>query len=129
MIYSYAEKIYDLSLKLKRYRYSDFLFKRKRLQVIDELKEIGELVFDLINELKSDSSFAPVYYDLALFMYKSLFECMTFLASKGKNDRQTIWRYIHGFHNLPRAFLPVDHSMKVSAETAMEYYRPYIKAD
>ena len=45
MIYSYGEQIYDLSLKLKRYRHSDFLFKRKRLQVIDELKEIGELVF------------------------------------------------------------------------------------
>lgn len=99
------------------------------MQLIDDLRAVSALVSMLEEELFSDSSYSADYLNLVFFMSKSLFECMSFLAEKKKNYRLSVWRYIQGFHNLPRAFLDDKHPMKISVETAMEYYRPYIKAD
>lgn len=129
MIQTYAETLYNESIKLKRYGDSQLRFKRNRKQLIDDLRAISALVSTLEAELLSDSSYSSDYLNLVFFMSKSLFECMSFLAGKEKNYRLSVWRYLQGFHNLARVFLDDKHPMKISVETAMEYYRPYIKAD
>ena len=129
IIQKYAETLYNESLKLKKYDDFQLRFKRNRMQLINDLQVISALVSTLEEELLSDSSYFSNYYSLVFFMSKSLFESMSLLAEKKKNYRLSVCRYIHGFHNLPRAFLDDKHPMKISVESAMSYYRPYIKAD
>ena len=128
MVPTLAEELYNKSLALKKYCTSDLLKKRKRSELLDDLQLNQQIVFKILECLKNDLSYSSEYYDLAVFMCRSLFECVCFLASKKKNNRLTIWRYIHVFHNLPRAFLPLDNRARVSVADAMDYFGAYLNA-
>ncbi|MBO4769361.1 MAG: hypothetical protein J5563_01095 [Clostridia bacterium] len=129
MVSQLAEELYDKSLSLEKYSTFDLMLKRKRVVLLNELQTVQQLICSILNELKTDLSYSSEYYELALFMCRNLFECVCFLASKTKNCRQTVWRYIHGFHNLPRAFLPLENKARLSVAEAMDYYKPYLKLD
>jgi hypothetical protein len=124
-----AEELYNKSLALKKYSASDLLYERKRTVLLNDLQTNQQIVFRILGALKDDMSYSSEYYDLAVFMCRSLFECTYYLASKKKNYRRTVWRYVHGFHNLPRAFLPLDSRARVSVKDAMNYYASYMNAE
>ena len=94
-----------------------------------ELLETQELVRKLIINLHSDLNYSNEYLKLALFIDKTLSDCIIILTSKSKNYRETVRRNIWGFHNLPRAFLKSDSEFKISPNQALEYYKPYLKLD
>ena len=129
MIATLAKELYEKSMVLKKYSTVDLMQKSKRAALLCELQNDQQLASLILKELKNDLSYSSEYYDLALVMCNSLFECVCSLASKKKNYRQTVWRYIHGFHNLPRAVLPIESKARISAAQAMNYYRPYLKTD
>ena len=127
MIEKLAEQIYEKSLKLKKISTDDLLLKSKRIQALDDLCEIKPLISSLLLELKDNTLFSDEYFKLALLMYESVFESVVILSKKEKNYKTTAIKYIHGFHNLPRAFLPIENRMRISASDAMNYYSQYIK--
>ena len=129
MISKLAEEIYVKSIQLKKYNSRSLLFKKNRLTLEKELCELQEKVGAILNSLYGNTDYSVEYYDFALFMNKTLTECILLLTSKSKNYRNTVTRYIWGFHNLPRAFLPMEDSMKITPEEAMAYYIPYLKLD
>ncbi|MBQ6825115.1 MAG: hypothetical protein IJP34_00455 [Clostridia bacterium] len=129
MVEKIAEDIYEKSIYFKIYSTKNLFFKKNRLLLKKELLETKELVRKLIINLYSDLNYSNEYLKLALFMDKSLTDCIIILTSKSKNYRETVRRYIWGFHNLPRAFLKSDSELKISPNVALEYYKPYLKSD
>ena len=129
MISKLAQEIYEKSIQLKKYDEIILLFQRKRLALLNELYNLQEMTDILLSSLNNNMNFSYSYTELAIFMKTTLSECIAFLTSKGKNYRTTVKRYIWGFHNLPRAFLPIDDKMKISPEKAVEYFKPYLKMD
>ena len=129
MISKLAEEIYSNSIQLKRYNSRNLFFKKNRLTLEKELYEIQEKTESILHELYSNTDYSIEQYKLALFMNKTLSECIVFLTSKSKSNRETVKRYIWGFHNLPRAFLSTDNPMKISSDEAMNYFRSYLKMD
>lgn len=127
MISKLAQDIYEKSIRLKKYDERNLLFKRNRTTLLNELYELQDMTDILLSSLHNSSGFSNNYLELAIFMKTSLSECVDFLISKGKNYRGTVKRYIWEFHNLPRAFLPIDNKMKISPNEAMEYFKPYQK--
>lgn len=127
MINKLAEEIYEKSLMLKRIGTDDLLLKSKRIQAIDILSDIKSLVSSLLLELKDNTSFSDEYFRLALLMYESVFESVVILSKKEKDYKMTAIKYIHGFHNLPRAFMSAENRLRISAGDAMNYYSQYIK--
>lgn len=129
MISKFAEEIYAKSIQLKKFNVNSLRFKSNRWALQNDLNEIHSLVGSILRCLYSETDYSIEYYELALFMDKMLFECIGFLIAKDKNCRKTVFRYLLGFHNLPRAFLPEGEPMKISPEEAMDYFRPYLKLD
>lgn len=129
MISKLAEEIYVKSIQIKKYNSGNLLLKKNRLALEKELCGLQEKAGTILNILYGNTEYSVEHYELALFMNKTLAECIFFLTSKSKNYRNTVERYIWGLHNLPRAFLPMEDSMKITPEEAMAYYRPYLKLD
>ena len=129
MISILAEEIYERSIQLKKYNSKNLFFKKNRMALIKDLYAIQELNNDILHKLYGETDYSIEYQELALFMSKTLAECALFLTSKSSNYRNTVIRYIWGFHNLPRAFLPTENTMKITPKEAMVYYKPYLKLD
>ena len=129
MISKLADEIYSKSIHFKKYDERNLLSKKNRMLLEKEIFETEELIGTLILQLRDNPNYSKDYFELSLFMYKTLAECNVFLTTKTKNYRETVKRYIWGFHNLPRAFLSLENTMKISPNEAMEYYKPYLKMD
>ena len=85
MIAALANELYEKSMALKRYSTFDLMQKGKRTALLIELQNDQQIAFLILKELKNDLSFSSEYYELALFMCNSLFECVFALALKKKN--------------------------------------------
>ena len=94
-----------------------------------ELYQIQAQVNELIALLKDNPNYSVDYVKLATFTSNQIIECILFLTTKGKAYRKTVSRYVWGFHNLPRAFLFSNNSMRISPDTVLECYKPYLKLD
>ena len=129
MINKLAEELYGKSVKFKKYSVGDLLRRTKRSELLEELNETQTCVNQLLKEMKDDADYSSEYYELALFMSRSLFECVFYLASANRNSKLTALKYIHGFHNLPRAFLSLENRSHISANDALNYYRSYLMLD
>ena len=129
MIANLAEKLYTNSIQLKKYDSGKLLFKKNRLVLEKELYQIQSQVNDIIILIKDNPHYSVEYIKLATFMSDQITECILFLTTKGRAYRETVSRYIWGFHNLPRAFLSSSNSMCISPDDALEYYKPYLKMD
>ena len=124
-----AEKLYTNSIQLKKYDSRKLLFKKNRLVLEKELYQIQSQVNEIIILLKDNPNYSVEYIKLATFMSDQITECILFLTTKGRAYRETVSRYIWGFHNLPRAFLSSINCMCISHDNALEYYKPYLKLD
>ena len=129
MIANLAEEIYANSIQLKKYDSRKLLFKKNRLVLEKELYQIQSQVNEIIILLKDNPNYSVEYIKLATFMSDQITECILFLTTKGRAYRETVSRYVWGFHNLPRAFLSSSNSMCISPDDALEYYKPYLKMD
>ncbi len=129
MISQLAEELYNKSIQLKKYNSGNLLFKKNRSALEKQIYELKDMTEKITFALRNNPNYSDQYFELALFMSNSLSECLVFLHSKGKGNRETVQRYIWGFHNLPRAFFSLNNRMRVSPEVAMEYYKPYLKLD
>ena len=129
MVANLAEEIYANSIRLKKYDSKKLLFGKNRIALEKELYQIQAQVNELITILEDNPNYSVDYIKLATFMSNQITECILFLTTKGKAYRQTVSRYVWGFHNLPRAFLSLNNSMRISPNDALEYYKPYLKLD
>ncbi len=129
MVANLAEELYANSIQLKKYDSRKLLFSKNRLALKKELYQIQSQVNQLIALLKDNPNYSVDYIKLATFMSNQITECILFLTTKGKAYRKTVSRYVWGFHNLLRAFLSSNNSMRISPDTALEYYKPYLKLD
>ena len=129
MIANLAEKLYTNSIQLKKYDSRKLLFKKNRLVLEKELYQIQSQVNEIIILIKDNPHYSVEYIKLATFMSDQITECILFLTTKGRAYRETVSRYIWGFHNLPRAFLSLNNSMRISSDDALKYYKSYLKMD
>ena len=129
MIANLAEKLYTNSIQLKKYDSRKLLFKKNRLVLEKELYQIQSQVNEIIILIKDNPDYSVEYIKLATFMSDQITECILFLTTKGRAYRETVSRYIWGFHNLPRAFLSLNNSMRISSDDALKYYKSYLKMD
>ena len=129
MVANLAEELYANSIQLKKYDSRKLLFNKNRLALEKELHQIQSQVNEIIILLKDNPDYSVEYIKLATFMSDQITECILFLTTKGKAYRKTVSRYVWGFHNLPRAFLSSNNSMRISLDDALEYYKPYLKMD
>ena len=68
-----------------------------------------------------DNSFSYEYLDLIEEMEEMLKACEECILRKVPRYKEKSGIYIQAFHNLPRAFLPLESRMKISAAEAREY--------
>ena len=129
MVANLAEELYANSIQIKKYDSRKLLFNKNRISLEKELYQIQTQVNELIALFKDNQNYSVDYIKLATFMSNQITECILFLTTKGKAYRKTVSRYVWGFHNLPRAFLSSNNSMRVSPDTSLEYYKPYLKLD
>ena len=129
MISNLAEELYANSIQLKKYDSRKLLFSKNRFALEKELYQIQSQVNEIIILLKDNPNYSVEHIKLATFMSNQITECILFLTTKGKAYRKTVSRYVWGFHNLPRAFLSSNNSMRISPDDALEYYKPYLKMD
>ena len=129
MIANLAEELYTNSIQLKKYDSRKLLFKKNRLVLEKELHQIQSQAKEIIILLKDNPDYSVEYIKLATFMSDQMTECILFLTTKGRAYRETVIRYIWGFHNLPRAFLSLNNSMRISSDDALKYYKSYLKMD
>ena len=121
-----AENIYAKSILLKNFNTRTLLFKRNRSALTTRLCEIRELAESLSVYVQNSADHSAEYHKLALFMNQTLCDCIEWSAAKGKIDRNTLCRYLRGFHNLPRAFLSVENAMQISPDKAMDYFQSHL---
>ena len=129
MITKLAEELYAHSIQLKKHNSKGLLFRKNRLALRKELCKIQSQVYDIVYLMKDNPDYSIEYTELTVFMSNQIIECLEYLKTKSKNYRNTVIRYIWGFHNLPRAFLSSDNSMYISPAEAIEYYVSYLKFD
>ena len=129
MVPNLAEELYANSIQLKKYDSRKLLFNKNRLALEKELYQIQSQVNEIIILLKDNPNYSVEHIKLATFMSNQITECIMFLTARGKAYRKTVSRYVWGFHNLPRAFLSSNNSMRISHDDALEYYKPYLKMD
>ena len=129
MVANLAEELYANSIQLKKYDSRKLIFSKNRMALEKELYQIQSQVNEIIILLKDNPNYSVDFIKLATFMSNQITECILFLTTKGKAYRKTVSRYVWGFHNLSRAFLSSNNSMCISPDTALEYYKPYLKLD
>lgn len=127
MIGKSAETLYTKSILLKQFNRRNLLLRRKRAALIDHLGAMQALAASILSGLPAEESFSPERFELALFMERTLFECVSLASAKDRNWRETLCRTTWGFHNLPRAFLPEDHPFRTDVQHAREYFDAYTK--
>ena len=76
MIATLAKELYEKSMVLKQYSTFDLMQKSKRAALLSELQNDQQLASLIAKELKNDLSYSSEYYELALVMCNSLFECV-----------------------------------------------------
>ena len=86
--------------------------------------DVSSICEILVNS-SADSDFSVKYNDLLFQMNLILSSCVSELSQKNKGYKESAMRYILAFHNLPRAFLPLDDKRKASPSEAWDYSKSY----
>ena len=87
--------------------------------------DVSELSEPLRNaEARTDLS--PEYDDLLFSMHLILSDGLSAIMRK---DGDSAWRCMAAFHNLPRAFLSLGDSQRISPQDALEWSKSYSKLD
>ena len=125
MLTDLAEKMYTDSIRLKRYDIRKMQWFWHRTALKKDLRRMTAQVEELIDQLRQEKTHSAKYEELALYMRQILDECLRQLTSGDRSCYECVRRMVWGFHNLPRAFLPMQNTMQISAETAMDYFSSY----
>lgn len=121
-----AEELYAKSLQLKKFNRKNLFWRSKRMELLQSLQELQSLV-NQIQPFMTDEHYSSEYRELISYMSAILAKCSASLSFRDKYSRATVHQNIWGFHNLPKAFLPLTHPMKTSPQKAREYFDSYIK--
>ncbi len=143
-----AEILYGKAIGLKKYKRSDFLFTRKRSEMLAALSEMQYLVHclpmrsisdeqarEILNIVQTDRpdltdvliqandhpDYAPEYEALLLEMSGILTSCIANIAKKQTGARESALSQMKVFHNLPRTFLSLESRQKISIQEARDY--------
>ena len=122
MIHKLAEEIYSSSVHLKQYDGRKLLFKKYRLLLLAELRELKSKTDALIRCLSDDPDYSAKYCELSQFMSKILSECSDLLQNNEARQREKLLHALANFHNLPRVFLSPENPFRISAEQAMDFF-------
>ena len=122
-----ADSVYSDSIGLKKYTKDSLKRKSERVKLIVELKNIRSSISEIIRILYFDRCCSEKYFDLAMYMQDVIFECCFMVLFEDKELLNIVCKKIHGFHNLPRAFLDIDNPSRISVSEAMEYFSAYLK--
>ena len=85
MVSKLADEIYSKSIHFKKYNRSNLMFKKNRVLLEKEIYEADKLIESLIFHLHDNPDYSIEYYEMALFMHKTLAECRVYLTGKSKN--------------------------------------------
>ncbi|MBQ7646841.1 MAG: hypothetical protein IJS94_06190, partial [Clostridia bacterium] len=117
-----ADSIYAKSIYLKKFTKNSLKRKNERIKLIVKLKNIRSSVSEIIRIIYSDRCCSENYFDLAMYMQDVIFECCFMVLFEDKELLNIVCKKIHGFHNLPRAFLDIDNPSRISVSEAIEYF-------
>ena len=87
--------------------------------------DVSELAEPLRNA-EAITDLSPEYDDLLFRMRLILFDGLSAVMRK---DGDSAWRCMAAFHNLPRAFLSLGDTGKISPQDAWEWSKSYLKLD
>ena len=87
--------------------------------------DVSELAEPLRNA-EAITDLTPEYDDLLFRMRLILSDGLSAIMRK---DRDSAWRCMAAFHNLPRAFLSLGDTGRISPEDAWEWSKSYLKLD
>ncbi len=90
--------------------------------------DISELSEPLKNA-DAHTDLSAEYDDLLFHMHLILSDGLSAVIHQSKGYRNHVWRCMTGFHNLPRAFLSLGDSQRISPQDALEWSKSYFKLD
>jgi hypothetical protein len=125
MLTDLAEKMYTDAIRLKRYNSNKIQWFWHRAALKKDLRRMTAQVDQLIDQLRQAQTHSAEYTELALYMSEILDQCIRKLDSGDRTCYESVRRMVWGFHNLPRAFLSMQNTMRISAKTAMDYFSSY----
>ncbi len=90
--------------------------------------DISELSEPLKNA-DAHTDLSAEYDDLLFHMHLILSDGLSAVIHRYKGYRNHVWRCMAGFHNLPRIFLSLGDSQRISPQDAWEWSKSYYKLD
>jgi len=79
-----------------------------------------------LKDAEAVTDLSPEYDDLLFSMHLILSDGLSAIMRK---DGDSAWRCMAAFHNLPRAFLSLSDSQRISPRDALEWSKSYSKLD
>ena len=79
-----------------------------------------------LKDAEAVTDLSPEYDDLLFSMHLILSDGLSAIVRK---DGDSAWRCMAAFHNLPRAFLSLGDSQRISPRDALEWSKSYSKLD
>ncbi len=127
-VFVLAYELYTIAISLKKINEESLNSNTNHTQLLKHLNKMQAMICKMNYEMLQTQTHSLEYFELIVYMNRILCQCTNLLLSQEGNYKEAVCSYIHGFHNLPRAFLPLDNPMKISAKEAMEYFKSYCKA-
>ena len=79
-----------------------------------------------LKDAEAHTDLSPEYDDLLFHMHRILSDGLSAVMRK---DGDSAWRCMAAFHNLPRAFLSLGDTGRISPQDAWEWSKSYLKLD
>ena len=118
-IYELAEKIYRDAVFLKGQKSTSLTWKKTRERWLATLAEMRKNVAEMGEML--DYSYSDEHFDLIDEMTDILSACEVCLREKTYGYKGICTNYMQAFHNMPRAFFPIENRMHITVYEARKY--------
>ncbi len=124
-IFTLAQELYSISISLKSTTEKSLNSKSSRTELLKEINRLQFLVCRMNTEMLQTQTHSAEYFELIVYMNKTLCSCTELLLNQQGDYKKTVCNYIRGFHNLPKAFFPLDDRTRISVKDAMAYFESY----
>ena len=118
-VYNLAEKIYNDAVLLKGQKSTSLTWKYNREKWLNDIAGIRENVAKMGEIL--DYSYSEEYFELIEEMMYILNSCELCLREKIYGYKGICTNYMQAFHNMPRAFFPIENRMHITVYEAQKY--------
>ncbi len=118
-VYNLAEKIYNDAVLLKGHKSTSLTWKYNREKWLAAIAEMRESVVRMGEIL--DYSYSDEHFELIEEMKDILCACEKGLREKTYRYKAQSTNYMQAFHNLPRAFFPIENRMHITVYEARKY--------